>query len=157
HFCNMMAYSTPNVFRGPDHAEAYWKGSATWEKTLHRGFNTFTEVWERKVFPHIGNLLSYLLATNIAYTGLVPHATAKEVANIIHISKKGSYHQMVDLKLIDQDSNAEDCGIAYEKLYHELIHLLPDDAREQMKFDVYSIEYALCKRSRLLNLLPPEA
>ncbi|KAF8573714.1 hypothetical protein K439DRAFT_1624858 [Ramaria rubella] len=165
HFCKMTAYGTPNVFRGPAHIEAYWKGTATWEKTLQHGFNTFTELWEysmrvkkgRKVVPHIGNLSAYLLATNIAYTGLVPHATAKEVGKIIYISGKGSYHQMVDLKLIEQDSNAEDCVIVYEKLFHELIHLIPEDAHELIKFDVYSPEYALCKRSRLVNVLPPEA
>ncbi|KAF8574139.1 hypothetical protein K439DRAFT_1624565 [Ramaria rubella] len=151
HFCKMMAYGTPNVFRGPAHIEAYWKGTATWEKTLQHGFNTFTELWEysmrvkkgRKVVPHIGNLSAYLLATDIAYTGLVPHATAKEVGKIIYISGKGSYHQMVDLKLIEQDSNAEDCVIAYEKLFHELVHLIPEDARKLIKFDVYSPKYAL--------------
>ncbi|KAF8575678.1 hypothetical protein K439DRAFT_1623418 [Ramaria rubella] len=158
HFCNMTAYGTPNVFRGPNQIETYWKGMATWEKTLQRGFNTFTKLWEylmhvkkgyrRKVFPHIGNLSSYLLATDIVYTGLVPHATAKEVGNLIHFCRKGFDHQMVELKLIDQKSDAKDCGMAYEKLYDKLVRLIPYEECEQMKFDVYSTEYALCKRSR---------
>ncbi|KAF8576920.1 hypothetical protein K439DRAFT_1365987, partial [Ramaria rubella] len=152
HFCNMHAYGTPNMHHGPPHIPKYWAGCAEWETMVQNHDVEFTKVWEfltHQIYGYIGKLCAFLLASDISYTGVISMATPMEVGWLIRQIKKGSYKQMVKMELISEECSEEECGIAYETLYHTLDHILWEDKKKDIGFDVYLPEYALCKMARL--------
>jgi hypothetical protein len=101
----------------------------------------------------MGALAAYLLASDISYTGVIPQATPDEVGRAIYRIKRGSYNQMMEMGLIDLESDEQDCGIAYTRLYEALNRVLTEEEKQVMMIDVYSPEYVLCKMFRLKTYL----
>jgi hypothetical protein len=112
-------------------------------------------IHRRKVFPCFDPLTAYLLASDVSYTNVIPRATPIEVGHIVHLIGKGSFKEMIKLELIDNDGDAHNTALAYAKLYQYLCNKLTDDFKERIGFDVYSPEYALCKRSHLAHFVKP--
>src|SRR3977135_1477217 len=101
----------------------------------------------------MGLLTAYLLASDISYTNVVPKATPLEVGQIIHIIGKESFREMMVLRLIDNEGDEEDTALAYAKLYQYLCDKLTEPVKRAIGFDVYSLDYCLCKRFQLAYVL----
>lgn len=98
-------------------------------------------------------MASFLIAVDISCTGVIPHATPREVGHAIHRMKLGSFSQMIKLGLITSNATKADCGDAYHELFCRLDAELNTTEKEAMKFNVCSPEHGLCKMTRLQNFL----
>ncbi|KAF8576425.1 hypothetical protein K439DRAFT_1622878 [Ramaria rubella] len=152
----MTAYGTPNHKRHPKLAITFWNATEGWEAFIrsNQGEISFKVMYEsltsshegQKVFPQIGNLTGYLMAIDLSYAGLVQQPTAFELG-------RGSYSEMVIQGLVDGENDRTDCGSIYNTLHEKVEASLMEEELMNMKFDIFMLEHALCKKKRLRDAL----
>ncbi|KAF8573778.1 hypothetical protein K439DRAFT_1374372, partial [Ramaria rubella] len=106
-----------------------------------------------KVFPQIGDLMGYLMAVDLCYAGLVQWPTAFELGELIYDIGRGSYSEMVIQGLVDGENDCTDCGSIYNTLHEKVEASLMEEELMNMKFDIFMLEHALCKKKRLRDAL----
>ena len=98
-----------------------------------------------KVFPEIGNLQAYLLASDYAIAGLATTPTPAEMAVVLQTIDAGG---MKGLRLLNLPcSSLEEVTSSFQYVYEYLSQVIPTAWQQQMKFNIFVVEHSLCKYS----------
>ncbi|KAF8587086.1 hypothetical protein K439DRAFT_1614642 [Ramaria rubella] len=147
----MTAYGTPNHKRHPQLAITFWNAMEGWEAFICRiqGEIPFKAMYEYLTSSHegqIGDLTGYLMVVDLCYAGLVQRPTALKLG-------WGSYSEMVIQGLIDSENDRPDCGRAFRDFDENVKSALTETELGIIKYDVFMLEHALCKKKRLRDVL----
>lgn len=173
YFADMGAYGTSNRHRDPGIVEDLWKASAAWEPFMEDSptpsaisvyqFLMGLHPKSPRMSPHhkfrnVGPLTAYLLVADYVQAGLIPPLSLSEIAAFVHTLNKGALKGLRLLGLLPlglQAVSVQDVLHALEKLMECLQSNLGADTCAKIELDWIMIEHALCKYSRLNNVLQP--
>ncbi|KAK0477731.1 hypothetical protein EDD18DRAFT_1365298 [Armillaria luteobubalina] len=165
YFCNQKAYSeAPSAKRTSTNTSQYWNAASdaryNWFLTAKeptpflRLWNHFRSTkfqdpnWEHrwvKVFPKIGDLQAYLLASDYAIAGLATTPTHAEMAVVLWtVNARG----IKGLRLLNLPcSSDEEITSSFQYIHKYLSQAIPLQRQQQMKFNIFVVEHSLCKYS----------
>ncbi len=170
YFCNKRAYSEcPSGKRTSSYAAQYWNAATNTEYSSFLSTQSpmsFLELWKLlqdkkhvyweeengvfqchklKVFPEFGSLQAYLLASDYAIAGVVTMPTFTEMAEVIHAIDSGGLHGLQQLELPCSIQEQTASSLCY--LHDYLIQEIAPQRQQQMHFNIFVVEHALCKYS----------
>ncbi|KAK0443413.1 uncharacterized protein EV420DRAFT_1649201 [Desarmillaria tabescens] len=115
--------------------------------------NSKVQGWDKehhwiKVFPEIGPLQAYLIASDYAIAGLATIPTPAEMAKVILTINSSGIKGLCLLNL--PWSNENEIASSLQYVYEYLLQEIPTMQQEQMKFNIFVIEHSLslCKMSQ---------
>ncbi|KAF8587954.1 hypothetical protein K439DRAFT_1336742, partial [Ramaria rubella] len=101
----------------------------------------------------IGDLTGYLMAVDLCYAGLVQQPTALKLGELIYDIGWGSYSEMVIQGLIDSENDRTDCRCTFRDFDENVKSALTETELGIIKYDIFMLEHALCKKKRLRDAL----
>ncbi len=165
YFCIKKAYSdAPSAKRTSANVSQYWKAASdfryNWFLTAEKP-TPFLDLWNHfrntkfqdpdqehrwvKVFPEIGTLQAYLLASDYAIAGLATTPTPAEMAVVLQTIDAGGMKGLCLLNL--PCSSLEEVTSSFQYVYEYLSQVIPTAWQQQMKFNIFVVEHSLCKYS----------
>ena len=159
--CDKAAYGRSNPGRDAKLVDQYWdslKGD-TWERFVSNRVVPFMECWlffvaERKRFPQLGPLASYLLTADLCYAGVAAAPTLDDMTTIIHSLNKTSVTTLERLHLISPrpeakrskgKCNKKECRRALECITKVIYDSIPQHLHARLHVDLIMVEHTLCK------------
>ncbi|TFK62688.1 hypothetical protein BDN72DRAFT_903035 [Pluteus cervinus] len=155
YFCDPCAYGQAAKDRKIENADIYWTFSGKEALTswlLHPGDQKiqFLDLYykiRKAHIPAIGALTTYLLVVDYAIAGLVVHPEPLQMGQILFEIKAGGIGGLRTLGFPCR--TVQETGEAFEFLMTKLSTYMTPEREERMVFNVFMVEHALCKLSRL--------
>ncbi|TFK59509.1 hypothetical protein BDN72DRAFT_905779 [Pluteus cervinus] len=155
YFCDPCAYGQAAKDRKIENADVYWGFSDNtsltgWLLNPRDEKIQFIDLYRliRKAhIPAIGALTTYLLVVDYATAGLVVHPDPQQMGRILFEIKAGGIGGLRALGFPCR--TVQETGDAFEFLMMKLTTVMTPERKERMGFNVFMVEHALCKLSRL--------
>jgi hypothetical protein len=152
--CNQSAYGTPIAHLGAHNAEAYWDHSALWMEFLSKYPNDKPNFWELRSFiaqtSQFGPLLSYLLAVDYAYAGLVEAPSSEDLGREVFRMSRGGYRGIQYLGLFSRSLTEHDFQETFHDLFRRANEIFTQEEKNGLGWDLFVFEHALCKLCRAM-------
>lgn len=163
--CNVRAYGTAQPKRTINNAKAYWQAASTlWPELLRvngagttgkiswkdgHGFLRKEDPNRQDLLPEIGPLTSLLLTIDLVYAGIFEYPTLDDFAATVWKVNLGGRKGLGNLKLASTSIALQDFQAMWKALYNATDQQLSAVERENMGWDMFILEHALCKGARL--------
>lgn len=165
--CLPNAYGRPIKGNGPDVAKVFWKSltnaedkwedfiaeSPSFKECIH--YFRKRDKQKKNRFPGLGNLLSFLLVSDLAGAGICSPPTELEVAACMQDNNGGSFKELQKLNLLPATNhagtsiNVEDVDNAFCRVQTFLSNKLTATEKGFIGFSPICVEHILCKAHKL--------
>ena len=161
-FCNQAAFGSAAPARTKDNVPAFAREAHRWPTWLENrealGIETTAiDIWNflrkiengSRVFPSCGDLAAFVLAADIASTGIVLLPTADHIGDVIATIDRGAKAAMVRMRLIQENASYLETKTVSARFYDFCTRNLPEDLKLRRNWNGYQFENALCKSKRV--------
>ncbi|TFK59903.1 hypothetical protein BDN72DRAFT_780104, partial [Pluteus cervinus] len=101
-------------------------------------------------FTGIGKLSALLIIGDLVECGFIPMPSAEAWGALIAAIERGGQKGLVQLGLVDLVS-AQSVASAFASLHTHVLQVIPSDQLRRFRYDVITLEHAVCKYSRALK------
>ncbi|TFK60225.1 hypothetical protein BDN72DRAFT_905153 [Pluteus cervinus] len=157
YFCDPNAYGHNNT-RSFKHVPAYWAASqvpklSSWlSLPSPPKFLDIFKLLRNAQIPSFGDLTTYLLLVDYALAGKLLPPTFAELGYIIQAIKAGGRNGLILMGFPCRSREEAADSLAF--VAQVVVSVIPEERRQAMDFDVFILEHALCKMSRLMSVTP---
>ncbi|KAI0069447.1 hypothetical protein K474DRAFT_1680931 [Panus rudis PR-1116 ss-1] len=143
------AYGTPNINRKQrDIYNTLWKSAHDkWPKfvkdTPKSALECIRFFTNGQAWPQIGALMRILLLGDLILAGVVKMPGVEEMGNMIYRLDKGAVAGLSVLGLCPEKPSKEQVVTAFSQAHHSILESFSDAEREEMHFDILTLEHAL--------------
>lgn len=157
-WCNPKAYGrNQGKNRNLELAKSYWLYSATVEwRTQSAIIDIAKKLSKAAEAKQIGLLIGYMIAADLAYTGVVEMPEPEEIGKMVGQLMKGGasglwYLGLSPLEKATGDAFMDFLQNQFVALYHAVDELLTAAEKEEMGWNPIVLEHALCKFKRAVK------
>ncbi|KAG7091354.1 hypothetical protein E1B28_010396 [Marasmius oreades] len=149
-FCSNMAYG-PTKGRSTKNVTELWKFSEHLHNLLHSSTKPsfFQVVQELRTLTSWGILTAYLCAVDLVYAQVLD-ASDDDVVEFVVEAGKGAYNA---LKKLGFSGTALEMTPHFRDAYRYVSEKLSEEEKVQIGWNVFIMEHALCKFSKLFDIL----
>lgn len=161
-FCNQAAFGSSSNARTKDNVPHFAREAYRWPQWLGQQAAsgaeiTVLDIWDflrsmedgARVFPSCGDLSAFVLAADIASTGLIPLPTGEQIGHVIATINKGAKAAMVRMQLLPENASYLETKTMAARFYDFCTTNLPPDLMIRRNWNGYQFENGLCKSNRI--------